>query len=115
MLSGRNVFAEVCGPYDMSMHLPTMYKAFIHFYARVATDTPKRFKLSSVGCTGNKKVAVVVPTASCDVKYIDSPSVGKNTICVRTLTTVLTVYGVDLRQGDLTYCLSSTDPRQSII
>lgn len=78
-------------------------------------DTPKIFKLSSVGCMGNKEIAVAVPTAYCDVKYIDSPSVGKKTICVRTLTTVLTVYGVDLRQGDLTYCLSSTDSRQSII
>lgn len=79
------------------------------------TDTPKIFKLSSVGCMGNKEVAVAVPTASCDVKYVDSSSGGKNTIFVRTLTTVITVYGVDLRQGDLTYCLSSTDPRQSII
>ena len=73
------------------------------------------FKLSSVGCMGNKEEAVAVPTASCDVKYIDSPSVGKNTIFVRTLTTVITVYGVDFRQGDLTYYLSSTVPRQSII
>jgi len=101
----------------MSMHLPTMYKAFIHSFSMrvLQTGTPRMFKLSSAGCMGNKEVAVAVPTASCDVKYIDSPSVGKNTICVRTLTTVLTVYGVDLRQGDLTYCLSSTDLRQSII
>ena len=50
------------------------------------TDTPKIFKLSSVGCMGNKEVAVAVPTASCDVKYVDSSSGGKNTIFVRTLT-----------------------------
>ena len=86
------------------------------FYARVADGV-------RLGCLSYplsvawemRKVAVAVPTASCDVKYVDSPSVGKNTIFVRTLTTVITVYGVDLRQGDLTYCLSSTVPRQSII